>query len=409
MSIVQASTSYKQTRPPQGAGSIPLVVPEISGNEWKYLKECLDTGWISSAGPFVERFERTVGNYLGVESAVATVNGTAALHIALLVAGIEPETEVLVPALTFVAPANAIRYVGAHPVFIDVDPATWQIDTEKVSDFLRKECHPKEGGGLIHRATGRRVSGILPVHILGHPCDMDPLCELGRTYNLRIIEDAAEALGARYRGKRVGALGDVAGLSFNGNKVVTAGGGGMVLSRNPEWGRKARYLTTQAKDHPVEYIHNQIGYNYRMTNLEAAVGCAQMERLEIHLERKRRIAFRYREKLSLLPGVEWMPCADWAEPTYWLSTIRLKGYGPTAAERLVAFLRERGIEARRLWRPLPMLPIYRDAVGYHVEVAPLLYAEAVMLPSSVGLSQGDQERVIQTVQAWHHTLEAVER
>ncbi len=395
MNIVQASTSSKR--------GIPLSAPQIGQIEWRYLKECVESGWVSSVGPFVDRFERLVAEYLPVESAVATVNGTAALHIALLVAGIEPETEVLVPALTFVAPANAVRYVGAHPVFIDVDPATWQIDAEKVSDFLRKECDRKEGGTLIHRATGRRVSGILPVHILGHPCDMDPLSEAARKHDLRLIEDAAEALGARYKGRRVGSWGDAACLSFNGNKVITSGGGGMVVSNHGPWMERARYLTTQAKDDPVEYIHGEVGYNYRMTNIEAALGCAQMERLESHLIRKAQIAHRYQERLTPLAGVEWMPSAPWAEPTYWLSTLRLKGYGSEASERIVGFLWAQGIEARRLWRPLPLLPIYRDAPSYRVEVAQNLYREVVCLPSSVGLTGEEQEEVIDAVEEFVRT------
>jgi perosamine synthetase len=239
-------------------GTIPLSVPEINGNEWEYVKECLDSNWVSSAGPFVERFEQMVADYVGTQHAVATVNGTAALHLALLVAGVQPDDEVLVPALTFIAPANAVRYAGAWPVFIDAEPAYWQMDAEKVMNFLEHRC-AWANGELRNKNTGRRVRGILPVHILGHPCDMDPIVDLARKFRLVVIEDATESLGALYKERMVGHLGDVACFSFNGNKVITTGGGGMIVTDNEAWAERARYLSTQAKDNPVEYIHNEIG------------------------------------------------------------------------------------------------------------------------------------------------------
>lgn len=378
---------------------IPLSIPELHGNEWRYLKECLDTRWVSSVGPFVDQFERVVAGYLGTGDGVATVSGTAALHVALLVAGIKPDEEVLVPCLAFIAPANAIRYVGAWPVFMDADPTTWQMDPTKVVDFTAKECQWKEGK-LLNKTTGRQIKAILPVHILGHPCEMDPLLEIAQRYDLRVIEDAAESLGAQYKGRKVGCLGEIGCLSFNGNKIITTGGGGMFITRNPEWAQRARYLTTQAKDDPMEYIHSEIGYNYRLTNLQAALGCAQMEQLEQHIRSKLQMAQRYRLAFAALPGVECMPSAPWAQPISWLFTIRLKNKNPGSSQRLVAFLASRGIQARRLWRPLHLLKGHQDAQAYRIETAVELYAQAVSLPSSVGLAPADQERVIRAVWEW---------
>jgi perosamine synthetase len=344
----------------------------------------------------VARFEHEVAAYLGIPAAAAVVNGTAALHLALLVAGVQPDDEVLVSDLAFVAAANAVRYAGAWPVFMDADPSTWQMDPGKVAAFVTTACQWKKGA-LRNKATGRRVSAILPVHILGHPCDMDALVRMARTYQLRIIEDAAESFGARYQGRQVGTLGDIACLSFNGNKIITTGGGGMVVSNNDRWVERARYLAAQAKDDPAEYIHNEIGYNYRLTNLQAALGCAQMEHLDDYVKSKVRIAQRYRSALSDLPGLSCMPTASWAEPTYWLCTIRIAGKRVGAAQRIIAHLASRGIEARRLWRPLHLLPMYRQAFAYRVEFAPTLYAEAISLPSSVGLLDEECEEVSGTL------------
>jgi perosamine synthetase len=271
---------------PGPPGFIPLCVPEIRGNEWDYIKECLDSNWVSSVGAFVDRFEGAVANYVGTEHAVATVSGTAALHIALLVAGVQPDDEVLVPTLSFIAPANAIRYVGAWPVFIDAEPIHWQMDPVKVQGFLENECR-SQGGNLINRTTGRRVKAILPVHILGHPCDMDPILEVADRYELITIEDATESLGAQYKKRMAGKLGQIACFSFNGNKLITTGGGGMIVTDNQAWAERARYLTTQAKDDPIEYFHSEIGYNYRLTNIQAAMGVAQMEQIENFINQKK--------------------------------------------------------------------------------------------------------------------------
>jgi perosamine synthetase len=373
---------------------IPLCVPCLEGKAWDYIRECLESNWVSSAGPFVERFEKMVADFLGVRYAVATSSGTAALHIALLVAGIAPDDEVLVSTLTFIASGNAIRYVGAWPVFIDAEPYYWQMDPEQVAHFLERECQWRNGV-LYNRKTGRRVRAIMPVHILGHPVHLEPILQLARKYNLLVIEDAAEALGAFYQGKPVGSWGDVACLSFNGNKIITCGGGGMIVTNRAEWASYARYLTTQAKDDPLEYIHHQIGYNYRLTNLQAALGCAQMEKLEEFIRRKRIIAANYHAHLADLAGIRLPAEAPWARSTYWLYTILISNsrtYG--TSRKILHTLREWGIQCRPLWQPLHRSPAYSQLPPRVCPVADRLYSQALSLPSSVSLTCEQQNIVI---------------
>jgi perosamine synthetase len=380
-------------------GMIPLSVPEIHGNEWKYVKECLDSNWVSSAGPFVDRFERMVADYVGTGHAVATVNGTAALHLALLVAGVKPNDEVLVPALTFIAPANAVRYAGAWPVFIDAEPAYWQMDAKKVLNFLEQRCR-WANGELRNQHTGRRVWAILPVHILGHPCDIDPLVEIARRFNLVVIEDATESLGAMYKERMVGHLGDVACFSFNGNKVITTGGGGMIVTDNAAWAERARYLSTQAKDNPVEYIHNEIGYNYRLTNIQAALGCAQMEILPRFIEKKRSIAAQYHESLGSVPGITPMPEASWARSIFWMYTVLVNEspYGNNS-RALMQRLADHNIQARPLWQPLHRSPAYAHAEVFGGEIADGLNRSALSLPCSVGLTDVDIRTVTEVIKS----------
>lgn len=373
-----------------------LSKPEIRGNEWRYVKDCLDTGWVSSVGSYVERFEQAFAQYVGARYAIATTNGTAALHVALLLAGVEPDDEVLVSTLTFIAPANAIRYVEAWPVFMDADPRYWQMDSQKVADFLKRECHFVDGV-LRNRSTGRRVRAILPVHILGHPVDMDPIVELAGQYHLEIIEDATESLGARYRGMMVGTRGSLACFSFNGNKLITTGGGGMIVTNNQSWASKARYLTTQAKDDPVAFVHNTIGYNYRLTNVQAAIGCAQLERIEKHLKAKRAIASTYRTNLNEARGIVPMPEADWAQSAFWLYTILLPESVEPSWLSLVASLGRRGIQSRPLWQPLHRSPAHSGSQAYHCEGAEAIQRRALSLPSSVDLTMETQRLVIETV------------
>lgn len=378
---------------PAPEGHIPLCVPEIRGNEWKYIKECLDSKWVSSAGSFVVRFEQMVADYVGSEYAVATVNGTAALHTALLVAGVEPGDEVLVSTLTFIAPANAIRYCGAWPVFIDAEPDYWQMDPERVIDFLEEECQWRSDA-LYNKATGRRVKAILPVDILGHPVDVDPILEVARKYQLVVIEDAAESLGAIYKQRRVGRLGDLSCLSFNGNKIVTTGGGGMILTDNKEWADRAKHLTTQAKSDPAEYIHNEIGYNYRLSNIQAAMGCAQLESIEDFIDRKRLIAQSYEDVLCKVEGIEVPRQAPWSESIYWLYTILVNGseFG-LESRSLIERMQNHQVQARPLWTPQHINPAHSVCQFVGSGIAESLHSRAISLPSSVGLEDAQVEYI----------------
>jgi len=376
---------------------IPLAVPAIQGNEWRYIKECLDTNWVSSVGPFVDRFESEIAARIGTRFAVATVNGTAALHVALLLAGVKPDDEVLVSTLTFIAPVNAIRYVGAWPVFIDADPDYWQMDPSGVVDFLERGCRWHKGA-LHNRLTGRRVSAVIPVHILGHPVDLDPILKIARKYNLKMIEDATEGLGATYRGRPLGSIGDLGCFSFNGNKIITTGGGGMLVTSNEEWARKARYLTTQAKDDPTEYVHSEIGYNYRLTNLLAAMGCAQLEQLEAFVTAKQHIASRYAEGLQGLPGISLMKEASWASSSWWLYTVLVDraSFG-TDSRQLMHSLNSKKIQTRPLWQPIHLSGAHRGRSAKIMPIAEKLYQQALSLPCSAGLGEKEQNRVIEEV------------
>ncbi len=373
---------------------IPLSEPEITGNEWKYVKECLDSGWVSSAGPFVSRFESAFAAYAGARNAVAVGSGTAGLHVALRVVGVEAGDEVIVSDLTFIASVNAINYCGAHPILMDASPRDWQMDAEKVARFLESECS-RRSGHCINKRTGRRVRAIVPVHILGLACDIQRIIELASSYGLAVIEDAAEGVGVLRGGKHVGTFGDIGVFSFNGNKIVTTGGGGMLVTQNDRHAEYARYLTTQAKDDPLEYVHNEIGYNYRMTNIQAAMGVAQLERLSEFIARKRAIARAYEAAFTNDESLTRMPVPEDVTATYWLYTVLLSP--ETTLERRKEILKKlnaNGIGARPFWHPVHDLPPYRTCQSYEIEHAVRLYERGISLPSSVGLPKDDLERCI---------------
>lgn len=392
----QAYTSFEPGAA-VAAGGIPLCVPELRGNEWRYVKECLDTGWVSSVGPFVQQLEKSVANYVGTAHGVAMSTGTAALHIALLVAGVKRDDEVLVSDLTFIAPANAIRYANAWPVLIDAEPVYWQMDVTRAIDFLETQC-AWTGGRLINKTTGRRVSAIVPVHILGHPVDLDPLIQVANKYELAIIEDATESLGSEYRGRKVGNLAQIGCFSFNGNKIITTGGGGMIVTNDPALAAKAKYLSTQAKDDPIEYAHKETGFNYRLSNVQAALGCAQMELLEEFIAIKRSIAARYTNAFADVAGVTMIAEADWARSIFWLNTVLIdeKEYGEDS-RGLMKRLARRGIQARPLWEPLHRSQALAGVQSVGGEVADDINRRALSLPSSVGLTPEQVQEVIGAV------------
>lgn len=376
---------------PSKPPSIPLCEPSLSGREREYVDECLSSGWVSTAGPFVNRFEAAFAERLGLPEAVAVASGTAAIHLALLAVGVQPEDEVLVSSMTFVAPANAVRYVGAWPVFIDAEPDFWQMDLGIVREFLAKDCQ-KTSDGVINRHTGRRVSAILPVHILGHPVDMDAVMEIAAEYGLKVIEDSTESLGAYCRNRPTGTIGHAGCFSFNGNKLITSGGGGMVVSPDPQILRSVRHLSTQAKEPGNEYIHDQIGFNYRLTNVQAALGFAQLEQVDEFLKKKRMIAEIYLNELGGVPGIEFQAEAAWARSAWWLFTILAD-----SSRELIAALAAKGISSRPLWQPMHRSAPHAGSFALPCPVADRLFERGVSLPSSVSLPPIDQRRVCEAI------------
>jgi dTDP-4-amino-4,6-dideoxygalactose transaminase len=374
------------------AEPIPLAVPRLGGNEAHYVQECLDTEMVSSVGPFVTRFEREFAAFVGVRHAVACASGTAALHVALRLAGAEPGGVVPVSDFTFVASANAIRYCGAQPLLVDSEPDTWNMNTELLHDEITRRAR-------IGRAL---PAAIEVVHVLGHPALMEPLLDLRVRYGIRIVEDAAESLGASWlsgelAGHQVGTAGDLACFSFNGNKVMTTGGGGMITTNDAQLAARARHLVTQAKLPGHGYVHDEVGYNYRLTNIAAAVGVAQLEQLPGFLAAKRRIAARYRDGLGGLP-VMLPPHANWVESSWWLYSV-LVASGAGSPEAVVERMAHHGIQTRPLWRPLHCQPPYASTPRVGGSVAELIWQRGLSLPCSVGLTDADQDRVIAALRA----------
>lgn len=371
---------------------IPLSIPHLDGNEWTYIKESLDTNAVAAAGPFIQRFERAVAGYVGAAHSVATSSGTAAIHAALRALEVGPEDAVPVPDFTFVASVNPVLYCGALPVLLDVDRRTGALDAGVLGSFLKSECE-RRPDGLRHRSSGRRVRVVLAVHLYGHPADLDALAELAAEYGLRVVEDAAECLGAKYKGRRVGSRGDLVCFSFNGNKVITSGAGGMVVGAREDLLKRVRHLVTQARAHPTEYVHDEVGFNYRLPAINAALGLAQIELLDRHLEVKRRLAEAYGRALENLEGVVRMVEQPWAWSSYWLNTVLVEP-GQTDVARVAEAMRSEGIEARRVWPPLHGQAPYRAYPSFGSSNADWLYARGLNLPSSVGLSDAQFDRVV---------------
>jgi perosamine synthetase len=376
---------------------IALCQPRLDGRERDYLLECLDTNWVSSAGPFVGRFEEAVARAAESRWAVAANSGTAALHLALVCAGVRPGDEVVMPALTFIAPANAVRYTGAWPAFVDAEDDYYQMDGDKLADFL-ESCRRGRDGLPVNPATGRPLKAIMVVHHLGHPTDMEAVGRLAQGHGLTVIEDASEALGARHEGRPVGGLGAMGCFSFNGNKLITSGGGGMLVCGDEGLAQRARHLSTTAKSDPVEFVHDTVGYNYRLTNLAAALGLAQIERLEEKLAAKRRIAARYGEGLAGLHGLRPMAQAPWAESSWWMYTVRIdRGRFGRDSREVLNRLGRLGIQTRPLWQPLNLSPAHAGSYAHKIEKAPLLHSQCLCLPCSAGLTAGEQDRVIEAL------------
>lgn len=357
---------------------IPVSAPALLGNEKRYVGECLDTTWISSIGAFIERFERGVAELCGMkaESAVSCCNGTVALHLALLGLGIGPGDEVLVPSLTYIATANAVRYCGAEPVFVDSDRRTWNLDP---ADLERK--------------ITPRSKAVIPVHLYGKPAAMDEIGLLARAHGLAVVEDAAEAIGASYRGRPAGALGDVAAFSFFGNKIITCGEGGLVLARDAALARKIRQLKGQGQDFERRYWFPVIGYNYRMTNIEAALGLAQLEKIGDHLAARDEIEAWYRAELDGHPGLA-LPARDGGERSVnWLFSAVLQGDAPGLRDRTMSALREAGIDSRPFFYPCHILPPYAGTAPAGCPEAEWLGERGLSLPTWVGMTRQHVARV----------------
>jgi perosamine synthetase len=349
---------------------IPVAAPVMGEKELEYVTACVRSGWVSSLGEYVKRFESGFAEYCGVSHGVATHNGTVALHLVLAALGIGPGDEVIVPTLTFVATANAVRYMGAKPIFVDSEEASWNIDPQAVA-----------------QAITSRTRAIIAVHLYGHPAQMEPLQQLAEAHDLVLMEDAAEAHGAKYKGKRTGSLGDVAVFSFYGNKIITTGEGGMIVSNNHALVERCLFLENQAKSVSDPYWHSEIGYNYRMTNMQAALGVAQLERIDDFIASRRRNAAHYRERLAGVPGLVMPPHADWAENVYWMFSVLVQPEYGADRNQVMAALRLREIETRPVFYPLHSLPMYDS--GLSLPVAERIGETGLNLPSGSGLTSDE--------------------
>lgn len=362
-----------------------LHEPLFNGNEREYLTECIDSSYVSSVGKFVDRFERELADFTGAGRAVAVVNGTAALQVALQLAGVEAGDEVLVPALTFVATANAVHYLGATPHFVGSSPETLGLDPNALKDWL-KHIGERTLEGTRNRETGRRIRAMVPVHTFGHPCDIDGLLALAQDYQLQLVEDAAESLGSYYHGRHTGTFGLLGTLSFNGNKTITTGGGGAILTNDERLADHAKHLTTTAKKpHRWEYVHDEVGYNFRMPNLNAALGCAQLEQLPDFLASKRRLTEKYLQAFSDLPQIRFMTEPAGCQSNYWLQTLILDEAIADQRDAILEATNDAGLMTRPAWKLMHHLPAYQQCPRAPLPFAESLARRIINIPSSAGL------------------------
>ena len=364
-----------------GGDFVPLSVPVFIGNEKKYLEECIDTTFVSSVGPFVDRFEKDMAAYTGAKRAVVCVSGTNALHMAMMLAGVERDDEVLTQALTFIATCNAISYIGAHPVFIDVDKSTMGLSPDAVKAWLDRNGEIKNGQ-CYDKQTGRRVKACVPMHTFGHPVRIEELATICAEWHIELVEDAAESIGSKYKGKHTGLFGKVGALSFNGNKTITTGGGGMLLFMDEELGALAKHLTTQAKvPHRWEFKHDHIGYNYRMPNINAALGCAQLEHLDEYIADKRATAAAYAEYFKNVDAIEFFTEPENSFSNYWLNVVILPNH-----DKQLDFLQEtndNGVMTRPIWELMNRLPMFEHCQHDSLENTIWFADRVVNIPSSV--------------------------
>jgi perosamine synthetase len=368
-----------------GADPVALHEPSFAGNEWLYLKECLDSTFVSSVGKFVDRFEADLAAFTGAKHVVAVVNGTAALHIALKLAGVKADDEVLMPALTFVATANAVTYCGATPHFVDSEARTLGVDAAKLRDYLASHTEQRSGH-CVNRQTRRVIRALAPMHAFGHPVDLNGLLAVARDFNLALVEDAAESLGSYYDGQHTGTFGLMGTLSFNGNKTITTGGGGAVMTNNPELARHAKYLTTTAKlPHAWDYRHDEVGYNYRLPNLNAALGCAQLEQLPAMLAGKRELFRRYHAEFSTMPHIKLMAESDQCRSNYWLQTLLLDDQYANQRDPILKATNEAGLMTRPAWILMHELTPFKACPRMDLACSAALSQRLINIPSSPGL------------------------
>ena len=368
-----------------GKQSATLHEPIFTGNESRYVQECIDSTFVSSVGKFVDRFEKELAEYTDSKHAVVVVNGTAALHIALLLAGVRPGDEVLVPTLSFVATANAVSYCGAKPHFVDSEESTLGINPDSLREYLRVTTEQRSGC-CLNRSTWNRIHALVPVHIFGHPCRMEELLAVANEFNLILIEDAAESLGSFYQGQHTGTFGLLGTLSFNGNKTITTGGGGAILTDAADLAKRAKHLTTTAKlPHRWEYIHDEIGFNYRMPNLNAALGCSQLELLPEFLVSKRRLFEKYRETFRNISNVSLFAEPENSQSNYWLQTLLLDESVADKRDDIIETTNSVGLMTRPVWTLLHKLAPYRSSPRHPLPVAKTLERRIVNLPSNAGL------------------------
>jgi len=362
---------------------VPLSVPKFVGNEKKYLNECIDTTFVSSVGKFVDRFEEDMARYTGAKRAVVCVSGTNALHMALMLVGVERDDEVLTQALTFIATCNALSYIGAHPVFLDVDVSTMGLSPDAVKEWLAKNAEIRNNQ-CYNKRTGRRLKACVPMHTFGHPVRLDELVAVCEEYHIELVEDAAESIGSLYKGKHTGTFGKIGALSFNGNKTITTGGGGMLLFNDEELGAYAKHLTTQAKiPHRWEFRHDHIGYNYRMPNINAALGCAQLENLDQFIADKRQTAAAYKEYFANVDGLEFFCEPENCRSNYWLNAVLLPNW--EAQQEFLQYTNDHGVMTRPIWELMNRLPMFEHCETDHLTNTQMFADRVVNIPSSVRL------------------------
>lgn len=364
----------------------PLHEPEFSGREWEYVKNCIETGMVSSVGTYVDKFERMLEEFTGAKHAVAVVNGTAGLHIALKLAGVQAEDEVLVPALTFVASANAVTYCGASPHFVDSEEQTFGIDPDKLREYLRKNTK-QHSGFCINRRTDKVIRAMLPMHTFGHPAKMEGLLKVARDFHIVLVEDAAEAIGSFYHGQHTGTFGLLGVLSFNGNKTITSGGGGSILTNDSALARRAKHLTTTSKlSHSWEYRHDEIGYNYRLPNINAALGCAQLEQLPCFLKAKQKLYGLYQKAFQGVSDVTLFSQPEKSRSNFWLQTLILKKHRDGELSTILKKLHEEKILARPAWIPMHQLAPFKKSSHMDLRTTESMANRILNLPSSPSLA-----------------------